>query len=361
MLIDLLSKCLVQAHNNKMASIAFSAIGTGTLQFPRDVVARFYFDQTIDFSKKHPNTTLKDIKFVPFDKDTKTVRVFKDELSRRKPQATAGKSSLEASKRQPTSREGSSASSTSALSALRTSTRQALTKVSSAMAKPFHGRQKEISSTESSTETPPATGVALEVFACRQGDLKDAINSINDMMNEQCKPRFLSNDAIKILSVEQIRRIHDEGLRHDTKVQIDTEKSSIQISGLSEDVSAVSEQIHGIFIEVKEEAHKRDRAELLARDVEWQYKDDEVFKKYANDINAKIELAYFEEKAEVSFFHGDDEYLINFAARTETNLGTGDVTDVRRRDHRKGNLLSLGYQPTDGKPRAKETINVSGI
>ena len=297
MLIDLLSKCLVQAHNNKMASIAFSAIGTGTLQFPRDVVARFYFDQTIDFSKKHPNTTLKDIKFVPFDKDTK----------------------------------------------------------------PFHGRQKEISSTENSTETPPATGVALEVFACRQGDLKDAINSINDMMNEQCKPRFLSNDAIKILSVEQIRRIHNEGLRHDTKVQIDTEKSSIQISGLSEDVSAVSEQIHGIFIEVKEEAHKRDRAELLARDVEWQYKDDEVFKKYANDINAKIELAYFEEKAEVSFFHGDDEYLINFAARTETNLGTCDVTDVRRRDHRKGNLLSLGYQPTDGKPRAKETINVSGI
>ena len=232
-----------------------------------------------------------------------------------------------------------------------------MTKVGSAMAKPFHGRQKEISSTES----PPTNGMSLQVFACRQGDLKDAINAINDMMNEQCKPRVLRNDAIKMLSVEQIRRIHDEGLRHDTEVQIDKEKSRIQISGLSEDVSAVSEQIHGIFIEVKEEAHKQDRAELLAKDVEWEYKDDGVFKKYANDIKAQIELAYFEKEPELSFIHGDDEYLINFAAMTETNLGTRDVTDVRRRDHRKGNLLSLSYQPSDERSRAKETIIVSGI
>ena len=320
-----------------MASIAFSAIGTGILQFPRDVVSRVCFDQAIAFSFQHPNTTLKDIKFVPFVKDTKTVRAFEYELSIRKPLATAEKSNVEASKRQPTSREGSSASSTSALSALQKGTRRAFTKVGSAMAKPFHSRQKEISSTESSTETPSTNGMSLEVFACRQGGLKDAIKAISDMMSEQCKPRVLSNDAIKMLYVEQIRRIHNEGIHHDTKVQIDTEKGSIQISGLPEDVSAVSEQIHGIFIEVKEEAHKRDRAELLSRDVEWEYRDDGLFKKYANDINAKIELAYFEKEAEVSFFHGDDEYLINFAAKTETNQGTGDVTDVRRRDHCKGN------------------------
>ena len=336
MLIELLSKCLAQAHRNKMASIAFSSIGTGTLQFPRDVVAKVYFDMAIDFSKKHPNTTVRDIKFVPFDKDTQTVRAFKDELSRRKPQTTTEKSTVEASKRQPTSREGPSASFTSAFSALKKRTKRGWTKLGSVMAKPFHAQQQKVTSTEFS-QSLPATGLSLEVFAYRQSDLNDAINAINDMMSKQCKSRDLSNDAIKMLSAEQIRRIHNEGLRHDTKVQIDTEKGSIQISGLSEDVSAVSEEIHGIFIEVKEETHKRDRAELLARDVEWEYKDDGVFKKYANDIKAKIEWSYFEKEAAVSFVQGENEYLINFATMTETNLGTGDVADVRRRDHRKGN------------------------
>ena len=336
MLIELLSKCFAQAHRNKMASIAFSSIGTGTLQFPRDVVARVYFDKAIVFSKKHPSTTLKDIKFVPFDKDTQTVGAFKDELSRRKPQKTTEKSSVEASRRQPASREGSSGSSTSAFAALKKRTERGWTKLGSVMAKPFHTRQQNVTSTEFS-QSLPATGFSLEVFACRQSDLNDVINAINDMMSEQCKSRDLSNDAIKMLSAKQIRRIHDEGLRHDTKVEIDTEKGSIQISGLSEDVSAVSEEIHGIFIEVKEEAHQRDRAELLAKDVEWERKDDGVFKKYANDIKAKIEWSYFEKEAAVSFVQGENEYLINFAAMMETHLGTGETTDVRRRDHRKGN------------------------
>ena len=71
-----------------MASIAFSSIGTGTLQFPCDVVAKVFFDRVISFSKKHPNTTLKDIRFVPFDQDIPTVKAFKDELSKRTSNAT---------------------------------------------------------------------------------------------------------------------------------------------------------------------------------------------------------------------------------------------------------------------------------
>ena len=81
--MNLFNKCLMGAHNGNMTSIAFSSIGTGVLGFPPGAVAKMYFDQAIAFSKKHPRTSLKDIRFIPFDKDLPTVAAFTGELSRR--------------------------------------------------------------------------------------------------------------------------------------------------------------------------------------------------------------------------------------------------------------------------------------
>ena len=66
-----------------MTSIAFAAIGTGTLHFPRDQVAEIYFDEVITFSQKNPSTKVKDIRFVLYDKDTLTVQAFNVELQKR--------------------------------------------------------------------------------------------------------------------------------------------------------------------------------------------------------------------------------------------------------------------------------------
>ena len=56
-------------------SIAFPAMGTGNLQFPRDVVANTMFDTVIEFSRGNPNTVLKDVRFVLFNKDQPTIDV----------------------------------------------------------------------------------------------------------------------------------------------------------------------------------------------------------------------------------------------------------------------------------------------
>ena len=56
-------------------SIALPAMGTGNLQFPRDVVANTMFDTVIEFSRANPNTTLKDVRFVLFNKDQPTIDV----------------------------------------------------------------------------------------------------------------------------------------------------------------------------------------------------------------------------------------------------------------------------------------------
>ena len=74
MLKGLLTKCLKEADLKHMTSIAFAAIGTGNLQFPRDQVAEMYFDVVNSYNRKYPNTSLKDVRFVLLD--TPTIQAF---------------------------------------------------------------------------------------------------------------------------------------------------------------------------------------------------------------------------------------------------------------------------------------------
>ena len=61
----------------------FRSIGTGTLSFPRDQVAKIYFDEVVSFSKRNPTTKVKDVRFVLYDKDTPTIQAFNAELKKR--------------------------------------------------------------------------------------------------------------------------------------------------------------------------------------------------------------------------------------------------------------------------------------
>ena len=63
-----------------MRSIAFPAIGTGTLGFPHDVTAKICFEECKEFDKKNPSTCLKDIHFVVYHQDQASIKAFKDEL-----------------------------------------------------------------------------------------------------------------------------------------------------------------------------------------------------------------------------------------------------------------------------------------
>ena len=72
----LLAKCLEAADKKNMESIAFAAIGTGNLKFPREKVAEMYFDEVIAYDQKNPRTKLKDIRFVLYEKDKETIQAF---------------------------------------------------------------------------------------------------------------------------------------------------------------------------------------------------------------------------------------------------------------------------------------------
>uniref|UniRef100_H3A6R6 Poly [ADP-ribose] polymerase n=1 Tax=Latimeria chalumnae TaxID=7897 RepID=H3A6R6_LATCH len=72
----IIKECLEKAHASQYSSITFPALGTGNLKFPKDTVAKMFFEEIKQFSQTNPNTTLKDINMVIYEKDTETYVTF---------------------------------------------------------------------------------------------------------------------------------------------------------------------------------------------------------------------------------------------------------------------------------------------
>lgn len=61
--------CLFQATEDNMQTIAFPAIGTGNLNYPKEAVAETMINTVLEFSDKCP-TTLQSVFFVIFDNES---------------------------------------------------------------------------------------------------------------------------------------------------------------------------------------------------------------------------------------------------------------------------------------------------
>ena len=80
----IIKKCLNEAQKRSLVSIAIPALGTGNLGYPRDRVAAASFDEVLAFSKNNPGSTLREVHLVVYDKDTPSVKAFREELQTRK-------------------------------------------------------------------------------------------------------------------------------------------------------------------------------------------------------------------------------------------------------------------------------------
>ncbi|XP_061194345.1 protein mono-ADP-ribosyltransferase PARP14-like [Saccostrea echinata] len=75
--------CLTEVQNMKFSSIAFPAFGTGNLGYPKDIVADEMCNAVVNFSKDNPDTCLKNVEFVIYEKDKVSIQIFEKEMSSR--------------------------------------------------------------------------------------------------------------------------------------------------------------------------------------------------------------------------------------------------------------------------------------
>ncbi|XP_069140966.1 LOW QUALITY PROTEIN: protein mono-ADP-ribosyltransferase PARP14-like [Argopecten irradians] len=70
--------CLREATQQGYESVAFPAMGTGNLSYPRDTVAREMYKIVSKYSTQNPTSPVRNVMFVIYDKDLPTVKAFED-------------------------------------------------------------------------------------------------------------------------------------------------------------------------------------------------------------------------------------------------------------------------------------------
>ncbi|XP_038654293.1 protein mono-ADP-ribosyltransferase PARP14-like isoform X2 [Scyliorhinus canicula] len=76
----IIQKCLQNAHESQHRSISFPAIGTGNLRFPKDTVAKIFFEEIKRFISANSTSTLKEVKLIIYEKDLASYSAFEDAL-----------------------------------------------------------------------------------------------------------------------------------------------------------------------------------------------------------------------------------------------------------------------------------------
>lgn len=74
--------CLNKAEDSGRTSISFPAIGTGNLQFPKDLAASLMLDEILAFSSKKQPKQLKKVVIVLYSGDAQTIQVKKENNNR---------------------------------------------------------------------------------------------------------------------------------------------------------------------------------------------------------------------------------------------------------------------------------------
>ena len=72
---NFMKTCLQKTSDKGFVSIAFPALGTGNLGYPRNVVARNMFSCVDRFSTSNPGTSVCDVRFVVYERDMNTIQV----------------------------------------------------------------------------------------------------------------------------------------------------------------------------------------------------------------------------------------------------------------------------------------------
>ena len=116
----------------------------------------------------------------------------------------------------------------------------------------------------------------------------------------------------------------------------------IVVRGQSDDILYVAGEIHKMLHQLREEEHERKRAEAFAKDIQWMCSDGTNFVPYESQVNARIELAYHDNKNKVILTSekGDDIKVDFSTMRVKDAYGT-IITEVKRVD-RKSTIVYPG-------------------
>ena len=182
-------------------------------------------------------------------------------------------------------------------------------------------------------------GSYLEIFAGTKQDIKRAVEEIQKDLADQCTTRVIEKDAISNLSKEQRKTVMDLALNHDVTINLEMPVGRISVRGDPEDVLDVATSIHEILNQKLEEEHTRGTEELISKNIQWYYYEDEDLEAYDTSVNSQIENAYGAGQSSVIVLIDDARCEVVFKDMKETCLEDGEERVAVRKEIGKGKYL----------------------
>ena len=182
-------------------------------------------------------------------------------------------------------------------------------------------------------------GSYLEIFAGTKQDIKRAEDEIQKDLADNCTTKVIEHDAISHISEEQTSKIHNLEVKHDVSIRIEDYVGRISVRGDAEDVLDVATTILEILNEYIEEEHSRGIEELLCKNTQWYYQEDdeEDWQPYDPRVNFQIETAHKDGQKSVLLIIDGARCEIVFKDMKETCLEDGEERNVKRKEIGKGN------------------------
>lgn len=181
-------------------------------------------------------------------------------------------------------------------------------------------------------------GSYLEIFAGTKQDIKKAEEEIQKDLADNCTTKVIEHNAISHISEEQTSKIHNLQVKHDVIIRIEVYIGRISVRGDAEDVLDVSTTILEILNEYIEEEHSKGIEELLCKNTQWYYQEDdeEDWQPYDPRVNFQIETAHKDGQKSVLLIIDDVSCEIVFKDMKETCLEDGEERNVKRKEIGKG-------------------------
>ena len=208
-----------------------------------------------------------------------------------------------------------------------------------------------------SREILSATGESyLEIFAGSKQHIDKVIKDIEKDVADHCKVKVIVHDAIARLSKQQTLKIRDLQAEHDVLVTIEEAIGRISIRGDVEGVSDVATAIQEILKQQMEEDYMRGVAELLAKNIQWFFRDDDgSWEPYDTSVNLQIENAYNDGQDSVVVEIYNVRCEVVFKGMKETCLEYSEERVVVRKEFGKG---IVHFKNLNVVPRS--TMNTNG-
>ncbi|KAJ0005343.1 hypothetical protein NQD34_015237 [Periophthalmus magnuspinnatus] len=329
-IIATVQDALLTCIKHSLTSVAFPAIGTGQGNVAARTVADAMLDAVVEVLRKNPNSCLKNVRIVIFQKQM--LPDFHDSLQQRSASAPRPHAHPHARRQggQPAGKYGVQAFFSSS------------------------SPDKTQTTSDFVRDALKPAPVCFHICGESASKINLAKQKINSVLTKNLLSESIKDEMVFSLSQDQLRRLDE--VQRSSEVGIKVEgingEGSIHIEGLAQDVASAIKLIHGILKAARLEEDLNQKAALLSAVIEWQYAaPGQDFHSSDLKTNYELEQALEAKKSQVKVKLNGQEVTVKLPDGPATNK-SGQSLKIQRvnKSSANGQLLHQSPPVAPGSP-----------